>query len=864
MKDKKLDPLQGTVDFESTNNADAAPNETVLYKATEATNPESRASNSKLPTIPGYAITSEIAKGGMGAIYAARDLILDRNVAIKTLLPGANANRFLAEAKITAKLSHPSIPPIHALGTASNGAPFLAMKRIVGRTLAEELEERSSPSEDLLRFVMILEQIAQAVGFAHSQGIIHRDLKPLNVMVGEFGEVQVMDWGLAKELRNVDTSTLNSDLQLQPVDNPSQTLAGAVMGTPGYMAPEQARGDEVDARVDVFALGAILGVILTGQPAFAASTVLECIKLAVRGDLSNIYARLDSCEQNPELISIAKQCLAADRTQRPDDGHTVAKLIATYRANVDSRLRQTETEKAEVLVREREERKRHKQLKVAALCVSLTLLSGLTASLWQMRRATLAETQALENAANAKSERDAKEQARRAEQQRAEGERIAKETAERNLEYARNGNDILGSVFGSLDPSADYQSIAELRDALKSNLKRAIESVEGTSVGDPLEVAQLQDNLGRSLLGLGQPNEAIEILLKSVQTRETLLGSDDPKTLASRNNLAESYRAAGMLDKAIPIYEETFQRASLKLGPTHKDTLASMNNLSVGYQAAGMLTKAMPLYEKALLIRRESLGVEHSDTLATMSNLATGYYALGDYASALPLFEETFAVMKRTLGPDHLSTLTAMNNLGAIYFKTEAYDRGLPLFAESLELRREKLGATHPETLATMRNLGIAYCRTEQGAKAASVLKEYVDLQRTMLPENDAKFAIVLAQNGTDLLNCKQFEFAEPMLRECLKLRQATTPDQWNTFNSSSLLGASLLGQAKYDEAEPLLIQGYEGMVARRETIPQIASNRIIESLDRLIELYQRTNRQEQLSKYETERENLLSSTNIK
>ena len=148
-----------------------------------------------LPAVPGYRVLREIARGGMGRVLAALDLTLDRDVALKVLLPGANADRFVRESKITARLPHPGIPPVHALGTLADGSPFLAMKLIAGQTLADEMKTADRP-----RLLQAFTQVCQAVGFAHSRGVIHRDLKPANVMVGAFGEVQVMDWGLAKDL----------------------------------------------------------------------------------------------------------------------------------------------------------------------------------------------------------------------------------------------------------------------------------------------------------------------------------------------------------------------------------------------------------------------------------------------------------------------------------------------------------------------------------------------------------------------------------------------------------------------------------------------------------------------------------------
>src|SRR5262245_15676800 len=158
-----------------------------------------------LPQVPGYELSAEIGGGGMGVAYKARDLSLDRDVAIKLLQDGypadsSIARRFAVEARITAQLQHPGIPPVHQLGTLPDGRPFLAMKLIKGSTLDHLLAARPDLAHGRGRFVAAFEQVCQAVGYAHAHNVIHRDLKPSNVMVGAFGEVQVMDWGLAKVL----------------------------------------------------------------------------------------------------------------------------------------------------------------------------------------------------------------------------------------------------------------------------------------------------------------------------------------------------------------------------------------------------------------------------------------------------------------------------------------------------------------------------------------------------------------------------------------------------------------------------------------------------------------------------------------
>src|SRR5262245_21462863 len=159
-----------------------------------------------LPPSPGrYQFEEEIARGGMGVVLRGRDALLNRPLAFKVLLDDARARpdlarRFLDEAKITAQLQHPNIVPVHEVGELADGRPFLAMKLIEGRTLAEYLEVRSDPAHDRPRWLAVFQKVCEALAYAHERGVIHRDLKPANVMVGAFGEVQVMDWGLAKTL----------------------------------------------------------------------------------------------------------------------------------------------------------------------------------------------------------------------------------------------------------------------------------------------------------------------------------------------------------------------------------------------------------------------------------------------------------------------------------------------------------------------------------------------------------------------------------------------------------------------------------------------------------------------------------------
>ncbi len=219
-----------------------------------------------------YRLLGFVARGGMGAVWLAEDAALERRVALKVLdVPDASgelAARLLREARILARLEHPGIVPVHDAGTLADGRVFYAMKFVEGRRLDQFLTGASS-LPDCLR---VFQKICEAVAFAHARGVLHRDLKPENIMVGPFGEVLVMDWGVAKVL--CDAAAGHSETLAETPGQPlaaaaieAQTMHGTVLGTPGYMAPEQARGEveRLDDRADVFALGALLRFLVTGR-----------------------------------------------------------------------------------------------------------------------------------------------------------------------------------------------------------------------------------------------------------------------------------------------------------------------------------------------------------------------------------------------------------------------------------------------------------------------------------------------------------------------------------------------------------------------------------------------------------------------
>jgi tetratricopeptide (TPR) repeat protein len=365
------------------------------------------------PTLPPtntirYILGDLIASGGMGVVYQATDAVLGREFAVKVLQdkfgPASGAaRRFADEARIAAQLQHPAIPPIHDLGTLPDGRPFLAMKLIKGDTLEALLKKRPDATQDRGRFVAAFELVCQALAFAHARNVIHRDLKPANVMVGNFGEVQVMDWGLAKVLGTrteslEDPEATRAETEIQSVrdSDAAFTQAGSILGTPAFMPPEQAIGaiDQIDKRSDVFGLGGILCAILTGRAPFVADTAESTRQAAARGQVTEAFARLDACDADPELVALCERCLAPEKADRPANAGELAGTVAELRAAADERARRAELERvrldgerAAAEARFSERVKQRRLTIAAAVMLAAAVVSGLSAVLLVQWRA---------------------------------------------------------------------------------------------------------------------------------------------------------------------------------------------------------------------------------------------------------------------------------------------------------------------------------------------------------------------------------------------------------------------------------------------------------------------------------------------
>ncbi|WP_422925491.1 protein kinase domain-containing protein [Singulisphaera sp. PoT] len=293
----------------------------------------------------GLDVLRKLGQGGMGVVFEAEEPRLDRRVALKVLKDEhrdspAMRRRFLDEARVGGRLQHPGLVPVYNIGEI-DGLPFFTMRLIGGQTLAGLLRDRP----ELTWSVGVFLQVSQTLAYAHDRGVVHRDVKPANIMVGDFGEVHLVDWGLAQLIGGHE----------------SWPVGGAgVAGTPAYMSPEQASGSPTarDQRADVFGLGATLCEILTGLPPYRGGSREEVMSKARECNLAGALKRLKSCEAAPELKALARACLSADPADRPAHAGEVAARLLDYQAGVQKRLKEAEEARVRTAIRAVEERRR--------------------------------------------------------------------------------------------------------------------------------------------------------------------------------------------------------------------------------------------------------------------------------------------------------------------------------------------------------------------------------------------------------------------------------------------------------------------------------------------------------------------------
>jgi lipopolysaccharide biosynthesis regulator YciM/tRNA A-37 threonylcarbamoyl transferase component Bud32 len=765
-------------------------------------------------------------KGNLGEVLRAQDEELHREVALKRIQAhhadnAESRRRFLREAEITGRLEHPGVVPVYGLGEDSDGRPAYAMRFIHGESLATAIKRfhaADQPGRDAGERRLALRQlltgfvtVCKTMAYAHSRGILHRDLKPANIMLGKYGETLVVDWGLAKAFERDATAPFLEEESLQPMlaGGGGETQEGQMVGTPAFSSPEQAAGrwDIVGPASDIFSLGAVLYNLLTNRLAYAGPGVLEILGQVSQGEIIPPRQRQKDIPRPLEAI-----CLKAMARQREDRYATALDLAA----DVEHWLADEPVEayREPALVRAGRWLRQHRVLVaglVAAAAVALVSLSVVVV--------VVAGKNGELHLANQR------------EAARAEGERLAKEEAEKRLVQIEKGTDLLGSIFANLDPNVEEKEGKPLGEILGKRVEATAAQLQGESIGDTLTVAKLQNILGESLIGLGHSPAAEALLEKSTATRAAQLGDDHLETLESRNNLARAYHHAGQLKRALPLFEQTLKAREAQLGDDHPDTLTSRSNLAMAYEDAGQLKQAIPLFERTLQRREAKLGDEHPETLQSRGNLANAYLIAGQMDRAVPLLEHTLKAFEAKLGEDHPYTLTTRDHLARAYQTAGKLELAIPLYQRTLKAFEAKLGDDHPSTLASRNNLAVAY-HTAGQPELAIPLHERILKARQAKVGDDHPDTLVSRNNlAMAYKDAGQEDRAIPLFQRTLQLKEAKLgADHPSTLATRNNLAGIYKDIGKVDLAIPLYqrnLQACEAQLGKDHPHTLLARNNL-------------------------------------
>jgi eukaryotic-like serine/threonine-protein kinase len=875
-----------------------------------------------------YQIVRKVGEGGMGVVFLAEQgSPVRRTVALKVIKPGMDSAQVVArlevERQALALMEHPHIAKFLDAGTTDSGRPYFVMEPVDGAPITEYCDRnRLTPRGRLELFV----SACRAIQHAHQKGVIHRDIKPSNVLVTlQDGRPvpKVIDFGVAKAIdQRLTERTLFTQL-------------GAVVGTPEYMSPEQAKlsGLDVDTRSDIYSLGVLLYELLTGttplerrrlreaaftevlrrireeeppKPSARLSTTEETASIAasrgteptrlarqVRGDLDWIVMK--ALEKEP-----ARRYETADGLARDIERHLGGDPVEAGPPSAAYRLRKLA--------------RKHRAALATATAFAAVLVVATAISTWQAIRARQAEARARRDRDAAIAARSAEAEARR----RAEAaEKAARTEAEKarainrfltddllsQAEPEHNPVDTKVTLLEVLDRAAErvgdrFRAQPEVEAAVRRTIAgayhdlgvfdrgerhwRSVAELERRRSGpDSAEAWTAQARAGHAQDHLGRHAEAIAELSRARDALARLRGPDHPETLDAMDYLATANREAGRLPEAISLHEQVARLRAARLGPDHRDTLVALHNLAGAYEdagrssealalfetvvkrseatlghdhphtlnaisslsqiylSAGRFAEAVPLFEEVLRLQKSRLGAEHVCTIAAMSNLAAAYRAAGRTSEALPLFEQSLAIMKAKYGLDHPTTLITMRNLSVIYREAGRHDEALALSREVLGLMKAKHGPDHPDTLIALHNLATFCSNAGRLDEAIPLFEEVVRLRKAKLGP-DHPFTL-LSTDGLVRVYLRQRRWAEAeaAARECLDGRTRTQPDDWSRFQTSSLLGAALAGQKKYAEAEPFLIDGYEGLKAREASIPAPSRGQLAAAAARIVPLYE-------------------------
>jgi serine/threonine-protein kinase len=775
--------------------------------ATTAHLPEARAR---------YTLSRLHATGGIGRVWLAHDDRLGRDVALKELRPERAGNpvvwgRFLKEAQITGQLEHPGIVPIYELGhRPDDQAPFYTMRFVRGRTLAEAVaafhQNRSRGEAGPLELRELLTSfvgVCNAVAYAHSRGVLHRDLKPQNVVLGDYGEVMVLDWGLAKLMDQTEVADEPTPLAVAAEGDGEATMQGEVLGTPAYMAPEQAEGrlDRLSPATDVYGLGAILYEVLTGQAPFTGAESTAVLRRVIEQTPSRPRALVPAVSAALEAVCL--KALAKKRAERYASAKELAGEVQRFLAGEPvTAYREPLTVRAGRWV------KRHRVLVSSAAAAGLVALVGLVLLLVLQARANRDLQAANER------ERQRFELALEAIKTFHTG--VSEDVLLKQEQFQELQKRLLGGAaefYGKLEQLLQDQADVRSRRALGTayyelgDLTRKI-----SSQPEALKVYRKALAVRRELAG--EPDADVEVRLDVARSLLAMVRLQT-ETGDAKGALASAEEARALVETL---------RGATPTDPVHAELAASHRCIAWVLSQTGKLKEALAAYEQARALEQKLADASptvsrfQSDLANSHNNIGWTLAQTGQLKEALAAYEQSLALRQKLA--DANPSITSFqsdlafshNNVGNLLAKTGQLKEALAAYEQSLALR-QKLADANPSVTAFQSDLArshndIGMLLAETGKpkealtahqKARAIYQKLADANPSVtafqrdLANSHMNIANLLTKTGQPKEALAAYEQSLALAQKLAEANPTVTALQRNWANSHLNIGALLL-----------------------------------------------------------------------
>lgn len=721
--------------------------------------------------IEGYKIIKQLGSGSSAVVYLAEDEN-EEKAAIKLLRGSAIDShfrqRFESERYILSRLNHHNIARLIKGGIKENGTPYVVMEYADGTPIDVWCEKNKLNISERIKLFQV---VCRTVHYAHQNLLVHRDIKPEHVLISQSGDIKLIDFGIAKLLEpgEADYQTLH-------------THTGIRVMTPEFASPEQVRGEQITTASDIYSLGVLLYLLLTGRRPydFKTTSMLEIERLvceqepprpsdaagkekpdseklqkSLRGDLDRIV--LMAMHKEPALRYASAQSLADDLGNYLR-GQPVIARAPTFRYRM----------KKFIL--------RHKVPVAAAVFGILALTAGLFGTLWQARQA-----------------------------------QIHAELAEIQAQRAEQVAFFLADMFQESDPTQANDGSITAREMLD----KGFEKVRTDLSDQPAVQAQMLGIIGKVYQNLGFYDQSLSALELAVQGFREIGDSSEQymTTLLELGNL--QYRM-GQLDKAEITIGEVLDLNISFFGPDHPEVASVLNTLAILYDEKGETGIAIETIRKVIDIRRKQ-PEPGANLAANLNNLATLLQQTGELEEADELFAEAVEVIRDIWGDEHPYMAFTLNGYAGVHQQRGLLDEAENDLLRALDIGRAVFPETHPFIAVVLHNLGKLYVETRDFTNADEFYTSGLELRRNSLPAGHPDIASSLDGLAIVLIESERADEAESLLREALDIRRNSYPDgDWRIAQIEARLGRSLLLQNKLNEAEPYLQRSYSTLKSAR------------------------------------------------